>query len=81
MAVGDALPQPLALRAAPTGAGHVGFGPGLVDEHQPLWIEVDLAVEPVLPTRQDIGAVLLDRVPGLFLRVRPWRRKNPCSVP
>jgi len=25
---------------------------------------------------QDVGAVLLKRVAGLFLRVMPWRAKN-----
>ena len=33
--------------------------------------EVDLAIEPVLALPQDVGTVLLDRVPGLFLRVIP----------
>ena len=42
-----------------------------VDEHQPLRVEVDLAVEPLSPALQDVGAVLLGRLPGLFLRVRP----------
>jgi hypothetical protein len=50
-------------------AGHVGGGPGLIDEDEALGIEVDLAVKPVLALSQDVGPVLLDRVPGLFLRV------------
>jgi transposase len=52
-------------------AGHVGGGPGLVDEDEAFGFEVDLAVEPMLPLPQDVGTVLLDRVPGLFLRVIP----------
>ena len=71
VAVREAHAQPLTLRAATVGAGHVGLGPGLVDEHQPFGIEVDLPVEPVLSALQNVGAVLLGRVPGLFLRVRP----------
>ena len=43
----------------------------LVDEDEALGLEVDLAVEPVLTLPQDVGAILLDRVPGLFLRVIP----------
>jgi hypothetical protein len=52
-------------------AGHVGGSPGFVDEDEALGFEIDLAVEPVLALLQDVGAVLLDRVPGLFLRVIP----------
>ena len=79
--VREAHAQTLAARAAPVRAGHVGLRPGLVNEHQPLGIEVDLAVEPRLSAFQDVGAVLLCRVAGLFLRVMPCRRKNRCSVP
>jgi len=52
-------------------AGHVGGGPRLVDEDEALGFELDLAIEPVLALPQDVGTVLLDRVPGLFLRVMP----------
>jgi hypothetical protein len=52
-------------------AGHVGGSPRLIDEDQALGIEIDLAVKPALPLPQDVGPVLLDRVPGLFLRVIP----------
>jgi hypothetical protein len=71
MAVREAHPQPLAFRAAPMAAGHVRGGPGLVDEDQAFGFEIDLAVEPVPALPQDVGTVLLDRVPGLFLRVIP----------
>lgn len=71
MPVREAHPQPLAPRAAAMAAGHVGGGPGLVDEDEALGFEVDLAVEPVLALPQDVGTVLLDRMPGLFLRVIP----------
>ena len=52
-------------------AGHVGGGPRLVDEDEALGFQVELAVEPVLTLPQDVGAILLNRVPGLFLRVIP----------
>ncbi len=52
-------------------AGHVRGGPRLIDEHEPFGFQVELAVKPVPTLAQDIGAVLLDRVPGLFLRVIP----------
>ena len=81
MAVRDADPQPLAPRAASVAARHVGRGPGLVDEHQALGIEVELTLEPGLALAQDVGAVLLAGVGGLFLRVMAWRLKKRCSVP
>jgi len=47
-------------------AGHVGCSPRLIDEDEALRIEIKLAVEPALPLPQDVGTVLLLRVPGLF---------------
>lgn len=41
-----------------------------------LRIEVRLRLEPVTALLQDVRAVLLDRVPGLFFRVTPWRQKK-----
>jgi len=81
VAVRDADAQALAARSAAVGAGHVGLRPGLVDEDQPLRVEVGLALEPGLAPLQDIGAILLAGVRGLFLRVIRWRAKNRCSVP
>lgn len=71
MAVGEAHPQPLAFLAAPVTAGHVGGGPPLIDKDEALGLEVNLAVEPPLALPQDVATVLLDRVPGLFLRAIP----------
>jgi len=71
MAVREAHPQAFALGAPPVAAGHVGGGPGLVDEDETLGFEIDLTVEPVPALPQDVGTVLLDRVAGLFLRVIP----------
>ena len=57
-------------------AGHVRGGPRLVDEDQALGIEIELAVEPALALRQDVGSVLLDSMASLFLRVMPRRTKK-----
>ena len=67
----ESHPQPLAFRAAPVTAGHVRCGPSLVDEDKAFGFEIDLTVEPVLTLPQDVGTVLFNRVPGLFLRVIP----------
>jgi hypothetical protein len=61
-------------------AGHVGRRPGFVDKHKPRGVEIELPVEPCLALAQDVGAVLLGRVAGLFLRVIPCRAKKRCSV-
>jgi len=54
---------------------------GLVDEDQPVRIEIELAVEPVLAFREDVRALLLAGVRGLFLRVSRWRTRKRWSVP
>jgi hypothetical protein len=69
VAMRDADPQALSPRGAAMGSRHVGLRPGLVDEDQPLGIEVGLGVKPGLPVFQDIGTILLAGVRGLFLRV------------
>ena len=75
VAVRHAHSQSLTARSAPVSARHLGGGTGLVDEDQALGIEIELALEPVLPRLADVGAILLRGVRGLFLRVMPWRRK------
>ena len=59
--------QPLAAQGPPIEPGHLGGGCSLVDEHQLLWGEVGLALEPCLALRQDVGAILLAGMRGLFL--------------
>jgi hypothetical protein len=66
MAMGDADAQALAAAAAPVGPSHVGRGPSLVDEDQAFGIKIELTVEPGFAPLQDVGAVLLGRVRGLF---------------
>src|SRR3954451_5840030 len=70
-------PTPQRSSVAP---GHVGGGPGLVDEDQPLGIEIQLALEPRLAPLSDVGPVLLFRVSGLFLRVIWCRRQKRQSA-
>jgi hypothetical protein len=47
-------------------AGHVGGGPGLVDEDETFGFQIDLAFEPYPALLQDVGAVLLDCMASLF---------------
>lgn len=58
------------------GARHVGRRPSLVDEHQSVRVKVELVIEPVLALPQDVGALLLDGMGSLFLRVKPRRTKK-----
>ena len=81
MPVRHAHPQPLATPTAAVASGHVGAGPTLVHEDQPVGIKIDLALEPIPTLLQDIGTVLLGGVRGLFLRVRLCRAKKRHSVP
>jgi hypothetical protein len=48
------------LRAPAAQRGHVGLDPGLVDEHQALWIEASLQAMPAPPPSRHIGAALLN---------------------
>lgn len=68
--------QAFAFGAAAMAAGHVGRSPCFVDEDEALRVQIDLAVEPVVPLLQDIGPVLLDGMASLFLRVMPRRTKK-----
>ncbi len=80
MAVRHAHAQPLALGCAAMQACHLGARSGLVDEDQPPGIEVGLLGEPGTAALQDIRAILLGRVAGLFLRVIRRLRKKRHSV-
>ena len=56
-------------------------GPGFVDEHKAVGIEIQLVIEPGPATLHDVQTILLGRVRGLFLRVILWRRKKRHSAP
>jgi hypothetical protein len=66
VAMRDLADQPLALGRAAVAAGHLGVGPGLVDEHQRLRIEARLAGLPARPVLGDVRPVLLGGVLGFF---------------
>ena len=62
-------PQPLPAWRTSIQASHLGAGAGLVDEHQCVRVEIELRVEPRLAPAQNVGTILLGRMPGLFLSV------------
>jgi len=66
MAVGDGGPTALAALGPAPRAGHLGRGPGLIDEDQLLGIEIGLGVEPGLAAEDYIGPLLLGGVRGFF---------------
>src|SRR3954452_11761892 len=66
VAVGDGGTQAEASGGATADPGHLGRGPGLIDEHQAFWLEVELPLEPVSTAAQDIRSVLLGSPRCLF---------------
>ena len=58
--------QPLAARSPPMRSGHVGLGPGLVDEDQTLGIELSLMPPPSQPPARNVGPILLAGVQAFF---------------
>ena len=69
MPVRNAGPEPLAFASPSAQPGHVGRRPGLVDEDELLGVEIELSLEPRFPLPQNIRALLLGRMGGLFLNL------------
>ncbi len=76
MPVWNGGPAALATPGPPPEPRHLGRSAGLVDEDQLFGVEVELAVEPGLPRFEDVGTLLLRRMRGLFLNVRPCRSRK-----
>ena len=79
MAVRNCDTAALPARRPPVAPHHVGGGCGLVQEHDAVRIEVELALEPPLARLHHVWAVLLSRVERPFLRLMPWRLKKRDS--
>ena len=58
--------QPLAARRAAVGAGHVGLGPGLVDEDQAGGIKPPLILLPLRAPARHVRPILLAGVQAFF---------------
>ena len=64
---GQTLPPRVPAYSGPASApGHLGRGPGLVDEDQAFRFQTGLALEPGLATTQNVRALLLAGVRGFF---------------
>jgi hypothetical protein len=63
--------QTLSAQRSAMGAGHVGLGPGLVDEDQAHWINAVLVTLPPLALAGDVGTVLLGGAQGFYGMARP----------
>jgi hypothetical protein len=48
------------------GAGHVGLGPGLVDEDEAFSVELGLMTFPTLATSLDVGPILFAGAQAFF---------------
>lgn len=66
VAVRDLGHQPLAAGATAVGAGHVGLGPGLVDEDQAARIKPGLMALPARPLPGHVRTVLLGAEQAFF---------------
>jgi len=58
--------EAFASGASAMGARHVGFRPGLVDEHKPPWIDRRLTRLPALTPPGDVRAVLFGGAKAFF---------------
>ena len=66
VAVRDFGEERLAAAAPAARAGHVRFGPGLVDKNKARWINPGLVSFPAEAAPGDVGAVLLGGEQGFF---------------
>ena len=80
VAVWHAGPAAFAPRRPSAQTSHLGRQSGFIDEDQLRRIEVELAVEPGAAAPQDVGAVLLQCMRGLFLNVQPWPRSQSLKA-
>jgi hypothetical protein len=78
--VRDLVDEALSLRRPAAKPGHVGLGPGLVDEDQTPGIDQPLIGAPARAMAADVRAILLARDEGLFLNVTPILRKKRLII-
>ena len=79
-AMRNLVDEALSFRRPAAQPGHVGFRPGLVDEHQSLGIDAALIGSPSRAMAAYVRTILLARDKGLFLNVTPRRRKKRLII-
>ncbi len=80
MSVREGGAQPLTSGGAVVEAGHLGRGSRLVDEDQPCRVEIELALEPVMTALEDVGTILLRRMPRLYGWPTPHQPAQTASI-
>jgi hypothetical protein len=80
LALRDLVDEALSPWRPAAQAGHVGFRPGFIDEHQALGVDEPLIGSPSSAVAAYVRAILLARDKGLFLTVTPIRRKNRLII-
>ena len=76
MAMRNADAQPPPAPAASAFARQIGGSPGFIDENELPRIEVELRPKPRLTLLQDVRALLLLGMRGLFFNMISWRSKK-----
>jgi hypothetical protein len=66
MAVGNAGHKPFAARRPAAKRLHIGFRPGLIDEHQTPGLDLVLPLLPLRPPSRDVGPFALARHDAFF---------------
>jgi hypothetical protein len=56
----------LPARGSAIAPRHLGRGAGLVDEDQPFRLQIQLGLEPGVPSAQNVRTLLLARMRGFF---------------
>src|SRR5580700_9361811 len=79
-ALRDLIDEAFAARGPAVEPCHVGFGPGLVDEHQPRSVDALLAASPTRSVTRYLRTIPLARDERLFLSVTPRRRKKRLII-
>lgn len=80
MAVRDRGAASISARCPSAKPGHLRAQASFIDEDESRWIEVELAIEPVATTLQEVGALLLQCMCGLFLNVQPRVRSQTSGA-
>ena len=80
VAVRNLVDEPLAARRPAVETGHVGLGPGLVDEDEARGIDTALVGFPARSMAAYVRTVLFARNERLFFSVTPIRRRNRLII-